>query len=123
MATAYWLSQAIYVAAKLGIPDLRKDGPQSCVALASATGSDAPSLFRLMRALSSVGVFSQVRGDYFAFSRLGETLQTDAPGTLRAMMITLGEIHYQACGSLLHSIQTGSPQKQKPAPLGSSPQT
>jgi hypothetical protein len=109
MATAYWLSQAIYVAAKLGIPDLLKDGPQSCVALASATGSDAPSLFRLMRALSSVGVFSQVRSDRFALSRLGETLQTNVPGTLRAMVITLGEIHYQACGSLLHSIQTGSP--------------
>jgi hypothetical protein len=109
MATAYWLSQAIYVAAKLGIPDLLKDGPQSCVALASATGSDAPSLFRLMRALSSLGVFSQMRSDHFALSRLGEALQTNVPGTLRAMVITLGEIHYQACGSLLHSIQTGSP--------------
>jgi Dimerisation domain len=49
MATGYWASQAIYVAAKLGIADLLKDGPQSCVSLATATGSDAPSLFRLMR--------------------------------------------------------------------------
>jgi hypothetical protein len=51
MATAYWLSQAIYVAAKLGIADLLRGGPQSCVELATSTGSDAPSLFRLMRAL------------------------------------------------------------------------
>ena len=51
MATGYWVSQAIYVAAKLGIADLLKDGPQSCVALATATGADATSLFRLMRAL------------------------------------------------------------------------
>jgi SAM-dependent methyltransferase len=109
MATACWLSQAIYVAAKLGIADLLKDGPQSCAALATATGSDLSSLFRLMRALSSVGVFSQVRGDCFALSPLAETLQTDVPGTLRAMVISLGEIHYQACGNLLHSIQTGSP--------------
>ena len=77
MATAYWVSQAIYVAAKLGIADLLKDGPQSCVALATATGSDAPSLFRLMRALSSVGVFSHVRRDCFALSRLAESLQTE----------------------------------------------
>jgi hypothetical protein len=57
MTTGYWVSQAIYVAAKLGIADLLKDGPQSCVALATATGADAASLFRLMRALARVGVF------------------------------------------------------------------
>jgi SAM-dependent methyltransferase len=108
MATGYWVSQAIYVAAKLGIADLLRDGPQSCVALATATGADAPSLFRLMRALSSVGVFSQVGRDRFALSRLAESLQTEIHGSLRAMVITLGEIHYQACGNLLHSVQTGS---------------
>jgi hypothetical protein len=109
MATGYWVSQAIYVAAKLGIADFLKDGPQSCVALATATGADATSLFRLMRALASKGVFSHVQGDRFALSRLGESLQTEVHGSLRAMVITLGEIHYQACGNLLHSVQTGSP--------------
>jgi SAM-dependent methyltransferase len=109
MATGYWVSQAIYVAAKLGIADLLKDGPQSYVALAAATGSDAPSLFRLLRALSSVGIFSQLGKDCFALSGLAESLRTDTPASLRAMVITIGEIHYQACGNLLHSVQTGSP--------------
>jgi hypothetical protein len=109
MATGYWVSQAIYVAAKLGIADLLKDGPQSCVALAAATGSDAPSLFRVMRALASVGIFSQLGTDRFALSRIAESLRTDTPASLRAMVITIGEIHYQACGNLLHSVQTGSP--------------
>jgi O-methyltransferase domain/Dimerisation domain len=109
MATAYWLSQAIYVAAKLGIADFLRDGPQSCVALATSTGSDAPSLFRLMRALSSVGIFAHLGRGRFALSRMAEPLQTDVHGSLRAMVITIGEIHYQACGSLLHSVQTGSP--------------
>jgi len=109
MATGYWISQAIYVAAKLGIADLLKDGPKSSTALATATGSDAPSLFRLMRALSSVGIFSQLGRDRFALTRLAESLQTEVHGSLRAMAITIGEIHYRACGSLLHSIQTGSP--------------
>jgi len=109
MATGYWVSQAIYVTAKLGIADLLKDGPRSCVALATATGADAPSLFRLMRALASVGVFSHIQGDCFALSRLAESLQTEVHGSLRAMVITLGEIHYQACRNLLHSVQTGSP--------------
>jgi hypothetical protein len=109
MATGYWVSQAIYVAAKLGIADLLKDGPQSCFALAAATGADAPSLFRVMRALSSLGIFSQLDGDRFALSPLAETLRTEVHGSLRAMVITLGEIHYQACGNLLHSVRTGSP--------------
>src|SRR5580704_5369773 len=86
MATAYWLSQAIYVAAKLGIADLLTGGPQSCIALAASTDSDAPSLFRLMRALSSVGIFAHRGGDRFALSRLAECLQTDVHGSLRAMV-------------------------------------
>ena len=109
MATAYWLSQAIYVAAKLGIADLLKDGPLSCVELATSTRSDASSLFRLMRALSSVGIFSHLGRGRFALSRLAECLQSEVHGSLRAMVITIGEIHYQACGNLLHSVQTGSP--------------
>jgi SAM-dependent methyltransferase len=109
MATAYWVSQAIYVAAKIGIADLLADGPRSSVALAEATRSDAPSLFRLMRALSSVDVFSQVGADSFVLSGLGEALQSDVPGSLREMVITIGEIHYRACGDLLHSVQAGLP--------------
>jgi len=109
MATAYWASQAIYVAAKLGIADLLQDGPRSSAALAAQTGSDAPSLFRVLRALSSVGVFSQLGKDCFALSRLGDALRSDVPGSLRAIVITIGEIHYQACGELLHSVRTGSP--------------
>lgn len=109
MATAYWVSQAIYVAAKLGIADLLKDRPRSSAALAAATESDAPSLFRVLRALSSVGVFSQLDKDCFALSRLGDALRSDVPGSLRAIVTTIGEIHYQACGELLHRVRTGSP--------------
>jgi len=95
--------------AKVGIADLLADGPQSYAALAIATGSDPSSLFRRLRALSSVGVFSQVDNDRFALSRLSEVLRSDASGSLRCTVITIGEIHYQACGELLHSVRSGSP--------------
>ena len=108
MAAAYWAAQAIYVAAKLGIADLLAEGPKSSIELAAATGTDAPSLFRLMRALANLGILSHAGSDYFALTSLGEALQSDIPGSMRAMIISLGEIHYQAWGSLLHSIQTGS---------------
>lgn len=113
LATGYWLSQAIYVAAKLGIADLLKDGPQTSTALATATQSHAPSLFRMMRALSSIGVFEQVGQGRFALSPLAQGLRTGITGSLKATIITLGEVHYQAYGDLLHSVETGSPSFNK----------
>jgi hypothetical protein len=109
MASAYWISQAIYVAAKLGIADLLNDGRRSCSEIAALVGADARSLFRLMRALSSLGIFAQTKNEYFALLPLGENLRADIPGSLKAIIVTLGEIHYQACGALLHAVQTGSP--------------
>jgi hypothetical protein len=57
MASGYWISQAIYVAAKLGIADILKDGPKSSSEIALATRADENSISRLMRALCAVGVF------------------------------------------------------------------
>jgi hypothetical protein len=109
MATSYWLSQAIYVAAKLGVADLLKARPQSSVELAVATRCDSSSLFRVLRALSSAGVFAQIGADRFALAGLGNSLRSDITGSLRAIVITIGEIHYQACGALIHTVTTGSP--------------
>jgi hypothetical protein len=109
MATSYWLSQAIYVAAKLGIADLLERGPKSSVELAAATCSEPSALFRVLRALSSAGVLSQAGNNIFALTHLGKALRSNVPGSLRRIVITLGEIHYQACGELLHSVRTGSP--------------
>src|SRR5690349_21197257 len=53
MASGYWLSQALYVAAKLGIADLLKDGAKSSAELATATCSEPSAVFRVLRALSS----------------------------------------------------------------------
>ena len=108
MATGYWLSQAVYVAAKLGLADLLKDGPRSCGELAAAAGTDPWCLYRLMRALSMASVFVQTQHGHFALASLGKSLQSDVPGSQRAIIVTLGEIHYHAWGNLLHSIRTGS---------------
>src|SRR5262245_45212575 len=59
MLTGYWISQALYVAAKLGLPDLLESGVKRPEDLARATGTHPPSLYRLLRALASVGVFSE----------------------------------------------------------------
>jgi hypothetical protein len=88
---------------------LFKDGPKSCTELAAATSVDERSLFRIMRALASAEIFVALPDGRFALSSIGRELRSDVPGSQRAIAITLGEIHYQACGQLLHSVQTGSP--------------
>jgi hypothetical protein len=109
MIQGFWVSRALYVAAKLGIPDLLKDGPKSSAELAQATGTHAPSLYRVLRALDSVGVFAEDDQQRFALTPLGATLRTDIPGSLSFFAIEeLGENHYPAWEKVLHSVKTGA---------------
>lgn len=106
--SGFWISRAVYVIAKLGVPDLLKSGPKTAAELASATGTHAPSLFRILRALVSVGVLSSTEEGGFAQTPVSETLVTDAPGSLRWFAVSeLGQEHYPAWGNLMHSVKTG----------------
>jgi hypothetical protein len=106
MITGYWISQAIYVAAKLGIADLLKAGPKSADELAKVSGSQAKPLYRLLRALASIGIFVENCQRCFALTPLAECLRSDVPGSQRALAITAGEHHYHAWGELLYSVRT-----------------
>ena len=106
--TGFWTSRAVYIAAKLGIADLLQSGPKTVAELAEATGTHAPSLYRIMRALTSAGVFKRENDDRFALTPLSETLVTNAPGSVRPFIISeLGQEHYPAWGNLMHSVKTG----------------
>ena len=110
MVTGRWLSQALYVAAKLGIADLLHEGPQSCTRLAEATQMHAGALYRVLRALASMGVFAEDEAGRFSLTPLAELLCTDAPGSLRAFAIMLGAPeHWRAWEGVLHSVRTGQP--------------
>ena len=60
MLLGYRISQAIYVAAKLGIADLLKDGPKRSDELATAVEANPGTLHRLLRVLASVEIVAQV---------------------------------------------------------------
>ena len=104
-----WVSQVVYVTAKLRIADVLSDGPRSWAEIAAATSTPASSLLRLLRALRTLGVIDTVDRDRFMLSPLGRPLQADRPGSLRALVMTLGEIHYDAWGELLYSVKTDTP--------------
>src|SRR5438270_267354 len=95
MLTGYWTAQAVYVAAKLGIADLVKDGPRNAAELARATGVHARALYRLLRALASVGVFAEDAGGRFRLTPPAACLASDAPGSQRAAALMMGEEHFR----------------------------
>jgi len=105
-----WVAQAIHVAAKLGIADLLKEEPQSCEYLAAQTNCHAPTLQRLLRALASVGIFTEVAEGVYGQSPLSRLLESDRPDSLRNSAIMFGEEwHRHAWSHLLYSVQTGEP--------------
>jgi O-methyltransferase domain/Dimerisation domain len=109
MMTGYMISKAIYVAAKLGIADHLVDGPASAEDLAAATGADAPSLYRVLRALASVGIFTETTDGHFALTPLASLLRSGTPDSLRALAMTYNEEMYRVWGDMLYTVRTGTP--------------
>jgi hypothetical protein len=108
IASGYWLSRAVYVAAQLGIADLVKDGARSATDLAAATQTDPGALYRLLRALASVGVFAESGERRFVQTPLSETLLRDGNGSIRGMVLFLGDhLHWSIYEQLLYSVRTG----------------
>jgi hypothetical protein len=110
MALGAWVAQALYVAARLGIADHLNAGPKTADELAAATGAQPRELYRVLRALASVGVFAEGEDGRFRMTRLSDGLRSDVPKSARWMLIMLGdEWHWRPWGHLLHSVQTGEP--------------
>jgi SAM-dependent methyltransferase len=110
MVTGLRVAQMVHVVAKLGIADLLESGPKSCDELAAATGAHAPSLYRLLRGLGSLGLFTEGADQQFALTPLGDHLRTGASESLRDLAIFWSEDwHWRLWGELLQSVQTGEP--------------
>ena len=105
--TANWISQAIYVACKLEIADRLAGGPCSIDDLATACDCDADSLFRVLRALSSIGIFEETQDRCFGLTSQAEYLKTDSSESLRPLALLMGSEIYHTFGHLLHSVKTG----------------
>ncbi len=108
IATGFWKTQAIYVAAKIGIADLLKDGSKNIDELSSATGVHSRSLYRLLRALASIGIFIENDDGSFGLTSLATTLQSDNPMSVRSLAVLVGEqFWWDSWGNLEHSVMTG----------------
>jgi hypothetical protein len=85
------LTASLSALARLGVADHMGESAVSVEDLAARVGAHAPSLYRVMRMLASVGVFTEEPGGKFALTPVGETLKTDAQGSMRAMAMMLGD--------------------------------
>src|SRR5437879_6417483 len=106
-ANAFRTSQALYVVAKLDIADLLRDGPKTSEELARRTKAHPRSLFRLLRYLAGLGFFTQDTSNRFGLTPKSEPLLSDAPNSMRPMVIFLGEDQYLPTGELLHTVRSG----------------
>ena len=116
LSIGHYLSRALYLAAKLGIADLLKDGPRAYGELAAATETHAPSLNRVLRLLASVGVFDEQDGGRFALTAVSEALRV-GPGSLRAMVLLFGgPLVQESWSELEYCVRTGEPAFRKRSP-------
>lgn len=106
--TGYWVSQLVFVAAKLGIAEQLARGPRTPEALAKKVGADAGALRRVLRALASIGIFAETARGTFKLTPLAATLREDAPSSLKnfALMIVEG-YNWSAWQELLDGVKTG----------------
>ena len=104
----FQVSQAIHVAARLRIADLLANGSRTADELATDTDTHAPTLYRLLRALSSVEILREGNDRVFELAPLGQQLRSDVAGSMADWAGFIGSPGYwQAWSGLMHSVRTG----------------
>ena len=104
---APWISQAVYVAAKLGIADLLTSGRKSVAELADLAGASPRELHRLLSCLAGIGIFAEVEDGTFEMTARAAELRSGVPGSVRSLVLWYGGESFKAWGNLLHSLGTG----------------
>jgi hypothetical protein len=91
LIAGFVLSRAVYAAASLDVADLLAQSPADAQSLARARGADPGALYRVLRALASVGVFAEDESGKFSNTPMSELLRSDVPGSLRALSLMYGD--------------------------------
>ena len=103
-------ARALTEVANLAAADYLVDGPLGIGELASETGANEDAVYRVMRALASIGVFKELDGRRFANNEVSDLLRSDNPKSMRAMAqwLNCGPA-WSAWGRLDYSVKTGQP--------------
>jgi hypothetical protein len=108
MASGGMITQAIGVAAELGIADQINEGRTQVDEIADATGAHARSLYRVLRSLASVGIFRETSPRNFENTLISELLRSGTPGSMRNTAIFMAAPwHANVVSNMKHSVMTG----------------
>lgn len=107
MGNGFWISQGIYVVAKLGVADHMSDEARPVSEIASAVGASSEALYRIMRMLAAEGVFTEPQKHSMALTPMGQLLRRDHPGTLRQQFLGITELDWFHWGHLLDCVRDG----------------
>jgi hypothetical protein len=110
LAFGFTPAQIVYAAAELRLADALAAGPRTSAELAKETGTHPPSLYRLLRALASLGAVMQQDEDLFELTPAGAALKSDDPGSVRGLLrLFCGPEVWKSWGDLPETVRSGEP--------------
>ena len=110
LISGYWITQAIYAAAELGLADLLGRRARAVEDVAQASNTNPDALYRLLRSLASVGIFTESPPRHFALTPMAVLLRDDTPGNLRAFSRFQGDAWHWGCwGDIVACVRNGQP--------------
>ena len=107
MARGYFRGKLLCAAVRLGIADALGDGEKSLDELALATSSNSDSLYRVLRALASIGVVAEVASARFVLTQFGQPLRRDAPHSVWASMVFWADLLADSWTYLADCVRAG----------------
>ncbi len=114
IGTGHFVASALQVVVRLGIPARIADDALTSAELATATGVQEDALYRVLRALASVGLFDETAPRRFKLTEAGHALRPDAPGNMHDMALWItSPFHFRVYAEMMHSVRTGQPAAEK----------
>ncbi|MET7276442.1 methyltransferase [Streptomyces flaveolus] len=102
------ITQAISVAARLGIADVLADGPLPAEDIAARVGSHPDATRRILRALTGHGVFAVRPDGRYEHTPLSDKLREDAPDSMRGFALLMNHpTLWEEWGHLSSTVETG----------------
>jgi hypothetical protein len=108
MVTGFWVTQTVRAAALYNLADHLTAGTDTAEAIAQAESTDPDATRRLLRTCASLGLMTSHDGRHFTGTPLLNTLQHDAPHSLRHFAISQSAPgHWLPWGTFPEAVRTG----------------
>ena len=108
MVMAQWTSRLLHLTVQMELADRLAEGSRTAEELAQSTAANAHALYRVMRTLASLGLFTEDSAHRFSLTPLSEALRSGIPGSFRSAVLLLGrDTSAMSLNHLLYSVQTG----------------